>query len=50
MSSHDHTHPEEGTTDWETPDYCPFCGTGLRDGGAGFMEHIEDAPTCRERF
>ncbi|WP_431357802.1 DUF7501 family protein [Haloarcula marina] len=32
------------------PGLCPFCGTALRDGGAGFMEHIETADTCRERF
>lgn len=35
---------------WNDPDYCPFCGTELADGGAGFIDHVDDAPECGERF
>ncbi|MFC7131735.1 MULTISPECIES: DUF7501 family protein [Salinibaculum] len=45
-----HDHPESSESDWDNPDFCPFCGAELIDAGAGFMEHIEDAETCRERF
>ena len=45
-----HDHPESSESDWDNPDFCPFCGAELADAGAGFMEHIEDAATCRERF
>lgn len=45
-----HSHPPSESPEWERPDFCPFCGTELRDGGPGFIEHIEDAPTCKERF
>ncbi|MDG5774892.1 hypothetical protein VB773_15540 [Haloarculaceae archaeon H-GB2-1] len=48
MSSHDH--PAEASPEWDTPDFCPFCGTELTDLGAGFVDHLEDAPTCRTRF
>jgi hypothetical protein len=44
------THPPRESTEWDNPDICPFCGAALRDGGAGFIEHIETAETCRERF
>ena len=46
------SHPSPGSPDWDNPDYCPFCGADLRDGGAGFVEHIEqeDHATCRDRF
>lgn len=46
----DHDHPSPDSPDWDNPDFCPFCGAALRDGGAGFVEHVEDAPDCRERF
>jgi len=50
MGHDEHTHPDEGAPNWDNPDFCPFCGAALADGGAGFMDHIEDADTCRERF
>lgn len=50
MSSDSHTHPPLDSPEWDNPDFYPFCGAALRDGGAGFMEHIETAPDCRERF
>jgi len=43
------THPERDSPAWDNPDVCPFCAAPLRDGGAGFVEHIETAQTCRER-
>lgn len=43
-------HPPRNSTDWENPDLCPFCGTGLSDGGIGFINHIDDAQVCKERF
>lgn len=47
-----HSHPDPDSPDWDNPDYCPFCGVQLADGGAGFIDHIEgDAnEACRERF
>lgn len=36
--------------DWDRPDFCPFCGAKLVDGGLGFIDHLETAPDCRERF
>ncbi|MBX0295682.1 DUF7501 family protein [Haloarcula nitratireducens] len=48
MTSHDH--PQRDSPDWENPDFCPFCGAGLTDGGAGFVDHIEDSPPCEARF
>jgi hypothetical protein len=46
----DYSHPEPGTGEWDDPDFCPFCGTELNDPGAGFIAHVEAAPTCRRRF
>ncbi|MFB6171194.1 MAG: hypothetical protein ABEJ23_01585 [Haloarculaceae archaeon] len=46
----DHEHPPRDSPDWDRPDFCPFCGAELADGGAGFVDHVADAPTCRERF
>ena len=46
----DHTHPTADEPAWDDPDFCPFCGTRLPDGGPGFIAHIEDAATCRARF
>lgn len=37
-------------TDWDRPDFCPFCGTALSDGGPGFIDHLEEFPDCRTRF
>lgn len=37
-------------TQWDDPERCPFCETGLADGGAGFIDHIHDAPDCRRGF
>lgn len=45
-----HSHPSRDSPDWEHPDYCPFCGTRLANGGAGFIDHLEAAPECRKRF
>lgn len=46
----DHSHPSPDSPDWGSPDFCPFCGARLRDGGAGFIEHVGEAPACNERF
>lgn len=43
-------HPSLDSPDWDSPDYCPFCGAELRDGGAGFVEHVEESDPCRRRF
>lgn len=43
-------HPPRGSPQWDSPDHCPFCGPSLSDGGIGFMDHIEGASVCRERF
>lgn len=48
MTSADH--PPRHTDRWANPDCCPFCGTGLTDGGAGFMDHIDEKPVCANRF
>lgn len=45
-----YSHPSQDSPDWERPDFCPFCGGELTDGGPGFIDHLEDAPGCRERF
>lgn len=45
-----YTHPGRDSPDWERPDFCPFCGTELANGGAGFIDHIDESTTCRERF
>jgi hypothetical protein len=44
------THPPRDSPEWETPDRCPFCGAALSDGGGGFMDHVEDAEACSDRF
>ncbi len=43
-------HPPRDSPAWDHPDFCPFCGTALADGGAGFIDHLGNAPDCRERF
>lgn len=43
-------HPARSDPNWDDPDSCPFCGTELADGGAGFVDHIGEDDTCRERF
>ncbi len=50
MSEYDH--PAVGSANWDNPDFCPFCGTQLPDGGPGFIDHIEqdEYATCRDRF
>jgi hypothetical protein len=48
MTSTDH--PPRESDRWANPDLCPFCGETLADGGAGFMDHIDEAPVCKERF
>ena len=44
------SHPPRDSPDWERPDFCPFCGIELADGGAGFVDHLDDAPECTDRF
>ena len=46
----DHDHPQKDSPDWDHPDYCPFCGAALTDGGAGFVDHVAESPACAERF
>lgn len=48
----DHDHPSTDSEGWDNPDFCPFCGQRVPDGGAGFYDHIKEAEnsTCRERF
>lgn len=48
MSSSDH--PPRDADNWSNPDLCPFCGVRLKDGGAGFIDHIDEATVCRDRF
>ncbi|GGN15325.1 DUF7501 family protein [Halarchaeum nitratireducens] len=36
--------------DWEDPERCPWCGAAVRDGGAGFIEHVEEHPDCAAAF
>ena len=43
-------HPPRDAPEWDNPDHCPFCGAALTDGGGGFIDHIEESPTCGERF
>ncbi|WP_340100092.1 DUF7501 family protein [Salinibaculum salinum] len=45
-----HDHPDPSTDDWANPDFCPFCGTRLTDPGAGFIDHLDESESCRERF
>lgn len=47
-----HDHPAPNSSEWNNPDFCPFCGQRLPDGGPGFIDHIEkgENATCRERF
>ncbi|WP_336036971.1 DUF7501 family protein [Halobacterium yunchengense] len=45
-----HSHPPRDSPEWDDPDFCPFCGAKLTDGGAGFVDHLEDAPECARRF
>jgi hypothetical protein len=37
-------------TNWDDPTRCPFCSESLVDGGAGFMAHIDDHPSCESGF
>lgn len=48
----DHEQPPSDSAAWDNPDYCPFCGQRLPDGGPGFVDHIQkdENATCRERF
>lgn len=32
------------------PKRCPFCGAELASPGAGFIQHVENAPDCRDAF
>ncbi|MFB6078644.1 MAG: hypothetical protein ABEJ80_06680 [Halarchaeum sp.] len=36
--------------DWDHPEVCPWCGADVEDGGAGFMDHIEERASCKEAF
>lgn len=48
----DYDHPSPDSPSWDNPDFCPFCGQRLLDGGPSFVEHIgkEENASCRERF
>lgn len=48
----DHEQPPPDAPSWDNPDYCPFCGEPLPDGGPGFVEHAEEPAnaTCNARF
>ncbi|WP_327054097.1 DUF7501 family protein [Halomicrococcus gelatinilyticus] len=35
---------------WNDPDHCPFCEAELPNPGAGFVDHIDDHPTCESGF
>jgi hypothetical protein len=48
MENHDH--PPVNSSNWDNPDFCPFCGQRLPDGGPGVVDHIEEKETCRQRF
>ena len=48
MSSH--SHPAPDSSEWNNPDFCPFCGAELTDPGQGFIDHLDSTPTCKERF
>jgi len=41
---------EADGTNWEDHQACPFCGEGLRNGGAGFLEHAAENANCQTRF
>lgn len=48
----EHDHPSRDSPEWDNPDFCPFCGEQLPDGGPGFIDHVRETEnaTCRERF
>ncbi|WP_254522045.1 DUF7501 family protein [Natrinema caseinilyticum] len=48
----EHDHPAPNSPGWDNPDFCPFCGHRLPDGGPGFVDHIQNDAnaTCRDRF
>ncbi|MFC4356921.1 hypothetical protein ACFO0N_03045 [Halobium salinum] len=35
---------------WTDTEQCPFCGDQLTDAGAGFIDHIDEEPTCESSF
>lgn len=35
---------------WSDPQLCPFCETTLASPGAGFIDHLAEAPGCRREF
>ncbi|KAB1188680.1 MULTISPECIES: hypothetical protein [Haloferax] len=35
---------------WDDPTRCPFCLAKLESEGAGFMDHIDESPICRQGF
>lgn len=50
LSMVSHSHPSRDSSEWDNPDFCPFCGAELTNGGAGFIDHIDANSTCEERF
>ncbi len=46
----DYTHPDPAAPGWDDPDFCPFRGGRLTDPGAGVVDHLDAAETCRRRF
>ena len=35
---------------WDDPTRCPFCLAELESEGAGFIDHIDESPVCRQGF
>lgn len=35
---------------WNDPKTCPFCGTGIANGGPAFMDHIDINDACWSSF
>jgi hypothetical protein len=50
LSGMSYDHPEPHDSNWDDPDFCPFCGAALTNGGAGFVDHIDEFETCKQRF
>jgi len=49
-SNMSYDHPDPSESEWNNPDFCPFCGAELVDAGAGFIDHIDENDACKQRF
>lgn len=40
------------SSEWDNPDFCPFCGHEFSDGSPEFIDQVEadEYVFCRERF